>query len=513
MAEHGCLICAPLIAKTVCGMLDQMLLAEANGAHVIEFRLDHIVDFNPQIDLQTLLKARKLPAIVTYRPKWEGGEYEGDDKLRLDALQLAADLGAEFVDVELQVAADFVPALKGRKPSCCQIIVSNHNFQTTPSTEELGTLVATIQSTGADIVKFATTANNITDVANVFQILSRSQVSSDKVPMISLVMGERGLISRILCPKFGGYLTFGSVDAGQESAPGQPTLLELKNIYQIEHLRRDTKVFGIIGNPVGHSKSPILHNAAFRQTKIDAVYVPFLVDNLEDFLRVFCLSDFAGFSVTIPHKESALKCCDEVESTAQAIGAVNTIIRRKSDGKLIGYNTDSDGAISAIEDALSKCTTTPLAGRLFVVIGAGGAGKALAFGAKRRGSRIVIANRNYERAKALANLVGGEALPLEALNNYCPESGMILANTTSVGMQPNITETPIAKEALRSYSLVFDAVYTPSVTQLLKEAAAAGTAVVGGLEMLIRQAAAQFELFTGYPAPIQLMREVISQSL
>ncbi|KAJ7522528.1 hypothetical protein O6H91_18G015700 [Diphasiastrum complanatum] len=378
----------------------------------------------------------------------------------------------------------------------------------TPSLGEIGSLIARIQSIGADVVKIVTTAEKVTDVARVFHAVVHSQV-----PTIALVMGPKGLISRLLAPKFGGFLTFGALGVGQESAPGQPTLLQLTQMYRVDRMDRDTKVFGIVGNPVGHSKGPIIHNAAFQEIGYNAVYVPYLVDDMREFLEVYSGSDFSGFSVTIPFKEDALRCCDEVDPIAQAIGAVNTIIRR--DGKLIGYNTDCEAAISAIEDALRESRHPPeksLAGRLFVVIGAGGAGKALAFGAKQKGARVVIANRNFERAKVLAKSVGAEAIPLEQLDSFQPESGMVLANTTSVGMHPNVQDTPICKDVLKAYSLVFDAVYTPRVTRLLREAEEAGAIAVSGLEMFIRQAIGQFEIFTGQQAPKGLMREIITQN-
>lgn len=514
MAQNrGCLVCCPVISRSVEETLEQMQQAKVDGADIVEIRIDLLNNFNPKADLTILLKERPLPIIITYRPKWEGGEYEGDEATRLDVLRLAIELDADYVDVELQVATDFIKSMRDKKSRMCKIIVSNHNFESTPSVEELRHLVERLQSTGADIVKFTTTATNITDVARVFQVFPHSQV-----PIIASVISSRGLISSILCPKFGGYLTFGSLGPGKESASGQPALTDLINIYRIKNLGKDTKVFGIIGNPVGHSKGPILHNRAFREIGLDAVYVPFLVDDLAEFLRVYSSPDFSGFSVTIPHKEAAVQCCDEVEPIAQSIGAVNTIVRRPSDGKLIGYNTDYTGAISAIEDGLKGRlssgdwgNTSPLSGRLFVVVGAGGAGKALAYGAKEKGARVVIANRNYERAKALANLVGGEAIPLDKLDSFCQENGMILANTTSVGMHPNVMESPISKEALVAYDLVFDAVYTPKVTRLLREAEEAGATVVSGLEMFIRQAMGQFELFTGTPAPGVLMREIVAR--
>ncbi|KAH9329302.1 hypothetical protein KI387_001410, partial [Taxus chinensis] len=518
MAQNGCLLCIPLVAHSVEEMVSQMQQAHIQGADCVELRIDHLKNFNPQVDLQTLLKSRTLPAIVTYRPKWEGGAYEGNEGNRLNTLCLALELGADYVDVELQAAPDFFSSISNKKPDNSKIIVSSHNYKVTPSLEDLSLLVARIQSTGADIVKIATTATNITDVARIFRVLAHCQV-----PILALVMTEKGLLSRLLCPKFGGYLTFGTLGAGKESAPGQPTLKDLLDVYKLRLLGRDTKVFGLIGNPVSHSKGPILHNQAFREIGVDAIYVPFLVDNIAEFLKVYSSPDFAGFSVTIPFKEAALECCDEVDPLAQkyhffawvvkevnayflntSVGAVNTIVRRQSDGKLIGYNTDCDGSISAIEDAMkdkhnSKDWThiSPLTGRLFVVVGAGGAGKALAFGAKQKGARVVISNRNYERAKALASLVGGEAIPLDKLDNFHPETGMILANTTSIGMHPNVDQTPISKGALTSYSVVFDAVYTPKWTRLLREAELVGASVVSGQEMFIRQAMGQFELFTG----------------
>uniref|UniRef100_A0A0E0MN64 Uncharacterized protein n=1 Tax=Oryza punctata TaxID=4537 RepID=A0A0E0MN64_ORYPU len=459
--------------------------------------------------------------IESWEPKWEGGEYEGDDEPRFEALLLAMEMGAEYVDIELKVADKFMKLISGKKPETCKLIVSSHNFENTPSAEELGNLVAQIQATGADIVKIATTATEIVDVAKMFQILVHCQ--EKQVPIIGLVMNDRGFISRVLCPKFGGYLTFGSLEKGKESAPAQPTATDLINVYNIRQIGPDTKVYGIIGKPVGHSKSPILHNEAFRSVGLNAVYVPFLVDDLANFLNTYSSPEFAGFSCTIPHKEAAVRCCDEVDPIAkdilepfnisrvtfvsnnflQDIGAVNTIIR-KPNGKLVGYNTDYVGAISAIEDGIrasqpTEAATSPLAGRLFVVIGAGGAGKALAYGAKEKGARVVIANRTFARAQELGNLLGAPALTLAELENYHPEEGMILANTTAIGMHPNVNETPLSKQALKSYAVVFDAVYTPKETRLLREAAECGATVVSGLEMFIRQAMGQFEHFTGMP--------------
>lgn len=505
------LMCAPVMGTTIDEMLILMNKAKKCGADLVEVRLDYLASFDPLNDVTVLIKRCPLPTLFTYRPKWEGGQYEGDENKRLDVLRLAMEQGADYVDIELQCAEAFNRSIIRKKPENFKVIVSNHNYHYTPDIEDLGNLVVKIQSTGADIVKIATTATDITDVARMFEITANSQV-----PVIGLVMGEKGLISRILCPKFGGYLTFGVMEKGKISAPGQPTIEDLLDLYNFRQIGPDTKVFGIIGKPVGHSKSPILYNTAFKSVAFNGVYVPFLVDNVRNFLSTYSSADFAGFSCTIPHKQAALECCDEVDPVAKSIGAVNCIVKRAGDGKLLGYNTDYTGAITAIENGLrgakiyDSATGSPLAGKLFVVIGAGGAGKSLAYGAKEKGARVVIANRTYERARELANIVGGVAVLLAELESFHPEDGMILANTTSIGMQPNVDETPVPQHALKHYSLVFDAVYTPKITRLLREAELSGATIVTGVEMFIGQAYEQYERFTGLPAPKELFRKIVT---
>ncbi|KAA8536927.1 hypothetical protein F0562_029405 [Nyssa sinensis] len=505
------LLCTPLMGTTVDQMLIEMRKAKEIGADIVEIRLDCLRQFSPHNDLEILIKRSPLPTLVTYRPIWEGGQYEGDENKRQDALRLAMELGADYIDVELQVAHEFNNSIYGKKPEKFKVIVSSHNFHNTPSVEAIGNLVARIQATGADIVKIATTALDITDVARVFQVTVHCQI-----PTIGIVMGERGLISRLLSPKFGGYLTYGALEAGAISAPGQPIAKDLLDLYNFRLINPVTKVYGIIGKPVGHSKSPLLFNEAFKKVGLNSVYVHLLVDDVAKFFNTYSSVDFAGFSCTIPHKEVALVCMDEIDPIAKKIGAINNIVRRP-DGTLTAYNTDYIGAISGIEDGLRgsngshPATGSPLAGKLFVVLGAGGAGKSLAYGAKQKGARVVVANRTFERAKELADKVGGQAMTLAEVDNFHPEEGMILANTTSVGMKPNIDATPISKEALKHYTLVFDAIYTPKDTRLLREARECGCTIVYGTEMLIRQGFEQYKNFTGLPAPEELFRELMSR--
>ncbi|XP_058222429.1 bifunctional 3-dehydroquinate dehydratase/shikimate dehydrogenase, chloroplastic-like [Rhododendron vialii] len=506
-------ICAPVMAESVDQMLIQMGKARELGVDLVEVRIDWLKNFSASQHLDILIKQSPLPTLITCRPTWEGGRYDGDESTRQAALRRAMELGADYIDIELKVADEFFNSIQGKKPGKVKIIVSSHNYQNTPSSEEIGNLAARIQSTGADIVKIATTALDITDSARIFQLLVHSQV-----PTIGIAMGERGLMSRILCAKFGGFLTFGALEAGVVSAPGQPTIRELLDLYNFRHIGPDTKVHGVIGNPIGHSKSPHLYNAAFESAGFNGIYLPLLVDSVANFLNTYSSPDFVGYSYTIPHKEAGLKCCDEIDPIAKAIGAVSCMIRKPSDGKLIGYNVDYLGAIGAIEEALggsngsSNGAVSPLAGKLFVVIGAGGAGKALAYGGKEKGARVVVANRTYDKAQELAGKVGGKAITLSELDGFHPEDGMILANTTSVGMKPKTDATPISKNALSRYSLVFDAIYTPKWTRLLQEAQETGAKVVFGTEMFINQAFVQFERFTGLPAPKQLIRDTLAKN-
>ncbi|XP_028800195.1 bifunctional 3-dehydroquinate dehydratase/shikimate dehydrogenase, chloroplastic-like [Neltuma alba] len=506
------LLCIPLVGTTVDQMFVDMRRAKEIGSDIVEIRLDCLGSSDPLSDLQTLIKQSPLPTLVTYRPIWEGGQYEGDETKRQNALRLAMEFGADYIDVELQVAHDFISSINGKKPDNFKVIVSSHNFHDTPSYETIGNLVASIQSTGADIAKIVTTALDITDCAQIFQITVHSHI-----PVIGIVLGERGLISRLLSPKFGGYLTYAALEIDAISALGQPTAKDLLELYNFRLIRPDTKVYGIIGKPVGYSKSPLLFNAAFKSVKLNAVYMHFLVDDVEKFFNTYSSLDFAsGCSCTIPHKEAALKCMDEIDPIAKKIGAINNIVRRP-DGKLIAFNTDYIGAITAIEDGLRESYgvtpggESPLAGRLFVVMGAGGAGKSLAYGAAQKGARVVVSNPTFERAADLAAKVGGKAMSLSELGEFHPEEGMVLANATSVGMKPKVDETPIPKHALRHYSLVFDAIYMPKDTRLLQEAKETGAAIVYGTEMLIRQGFEQYKNFTGLPAPKELFRQLMEK--
>ncbi|KAF4350573.1 hypothetical protein G4B88_030106 [Cannabis sativa] len=451
--KRNLVVCAPIEYGSLDQMVASMNEAKAEGADLVEFPISFSSNTS---QLDKLIKQRTLPAILSFRT----GGNSGSKKTSLQVLKMALQSDVEFVEMEYEVASDI--AIAEHKPLNSQIIVSSYVNGSKPSSEKLSNLIACMQSIGADVIKLIVEVHNIIDVAPIFHMLTHCQV-----PLIATAVGSRGLISQLLAPKFGGFLVYGYLKS--HPIPGLPTLVSLKQTYELEHVNEYTKIFGLISNPVGHSKGPILHNPALRHIRYNGIYVPMMVDNVNEFFQTYTSMDFAGFSVGIPHKEEVVKCCDEVHPLAKSIGAVNTIVRRPSDGKLIGYNTDSEACITAIEDALR------------------------------------------ERAKALALAVSGEALPSEVLDSFCPEKGMIFANASSIGMEPYTNESPISKAALGAYDLVFDAVYTPKNTRLLQEAAEVGAVVVSGVEMFIRQAIGQFSLFTGGPAPEDVMRKLVQE--
>lgn len=508
------LLCTSVTASTVEAALLDIEEANASGADVLELRLDFYTDFDAQRHLRQLMSACKLPFIVTYRPKWEGGLYEGEEAARLRTLRQAAELGAPFIDVEW-LARDAFASGDEPLPAGTRLIMSHHNFEKTLEKAELRRIEAGMRAAGADIAKIAMTAADITDAWTMIELLKEKTG-----PMIALSMGERGVTTRILATKYGGFLTFGALGAGRESAPGQPTVSQLKHMYRCNLHTADTKVYGIIGNPVKHSRSPVLHNAAMARDGYNGVYVPLLVDDMDAFAMAFADADWAGFSVTIPHKEAAcrLSAADDV---AAKIGAVNTLVRTPAGG-LEGHNTDWDAAISAVERGLRGGGTSkrPLEGLTAVVLGTGGAARALAFGAAERGANVIIAGRNAEKAAGLSAQVGASAArSVTATTIADVQAGVlpaadVLLNTTPLGMVgEREAETPVPQDKLSQYKLVFDAVYTPLETRLLKEAKAAGCIVVDGLEMFVGQAAEQYVYFTGLEPPKDLMREVVLDSL
>lgn len=492
------MICVPIVAPSQERMEREIQFATPL-ADILELRMDYA----PEADLAALIEKRRKPVIVTCRPEREGGQFKGEESARLAVLQRAIDLGADYVDVELDSVA------KLRRGSRTRMIVSRHDFQRVP--ENLPELHRELVAAGADVAKIACMATSILDNLRIFRLLQ-----STKHPTIALCMGEAGTISRILGRKYGVFLTFGSVARGKESAPGQVGAAQLRDMYRYKQIGRATAVYGVIANPVGHSMSPAIHNAAFAALNMDAVYLPLKVEcDPAEFVRAFRELGVLGYSVTIPHKEGVMAALDELSPLAKRIGAVNTIVYRKA--KLHGTNTDVPAAIGALEEAVAggkkavaEMERSPLAGRRVLLLGAGGAARAVAHGLIEKGADVTVSNRTHDRAVALAGEVGCRALEVSALASAAVD---VVVNTTSVGMYPNVHATPLPKEALRKGMVVFDAVYNPMETRLLREAREAGCRTVGGIRWFVSQAALQFELWTGRPAPRQVMERVVKERL
>jgi 3-dehydroquinate dehydratase/shikimate dehydrogenase len=381
-------------------------------------------------------------------------------------------------------------------------------------------IVQELNDSFADIAKIVWTARTIRDNLEAFEILQHQQK-----PTIALCMGEAGLISRVLAKKFGAFLTFASLDGTTGTAPGQISITDMKRLYRWDAINSNTKVYGVIGSPIAHSMSPAIHNAAFDAVGHDGVYLPLLVnpgyESFKAFMESFVAFDglhLSGLSVTIPHKENALRYLKEkgaeVEELAERIGAVNTIV---IDGKkLRGLNTDYAAILDSITLALN-ITRDQLADYRVAVIGAGGTGRTAVAALASFGATVVVYNRTLGRAQALATEFNGKTGKVVAarMEKLCDSCCQIYLNTTSIGMHPNVDQSPLGDNppTIGPETLVFDAVYNPMRTKLIDQAETAGAKTIGGIEMFVRQAAAQFSAWTSKPAPLDVMRNVVEQRL
>jgi len=486
------MICVPLAEPTSKQARRSMIEAAAR-ADIVELRLDQFDELPDSKALAGILADRPCPVIVTNRPKSQGGRNDWDDDVRLKTLDAAIELGADYVDVELELAGKIGHRRRTR------LVVSYHNFASTPL--DLKKKYAELVDTGADVVKLATMANSIIDNLRMFDVLREAAV-----PCIGLCMGELGLISRVLGRKFGTMLTYAPMDRAKETAPGQVLLDDMIGLYNYRSITSDTAVYGVIGNPVAHSVSPHVHNAAFRALGINAVYVPFKVEgDVRNFIEASRGIPVKGYSITVPHKQDAMAALDEVDSLCRKIGAVNTVVNHK--GRLVGSNTDWTAAIEAIETALIGET---LAGRRVALIGAGGTARAIAFGLRAKGALTCIFNRTPERARDLAADAECKWRPLDEIESAEAD---IIINSTSVGMHPNVDETPVPASVFRRKMIVFDAVYNPAETRFLREAKEAGCLTVCGMDMFVNQAAQQFKTWTEMNPPRELMEAIVREQL
>jgi 3-dehydroquinate dehydratase/shikimate dehydrogenase len=471
-------------------------LAE-NGIRLVELRVDFI---QGEVQIKRLLKDRPCPAIITCRRQADGGRWDRSEEARLQLLRLAIVEGADYVDLEDDVAGS-VPRYGSTKR-----IVSHHDMLRTPA--DLPALHARLAALDADIVKIATMANHPSDNLRMLDL-----VRSAKLPTVGICMGDIGVPSRILCGRAGAPFVFATFNDERTLAPGQIGWRVMRDRYHFDAVGPATRIFGVVADPVAHSLSPVVHNAAIAAAGLDAVYVPFRVpvDQLTEFLATAGDWPLAGLSVTIPHKEAVLASASSQDDLVQAIGAANTLAF--TPGGITASNTDAAAAVESLESMLSDhdqlASGDSLGVKSALVLGAGGAARAVAFGLKQRGVEVTITSRTSTRARQVAEDVGCKSVEWIARHRL-PHDCVV--NATPVGMHPDVDQTPFEKEYFRPYMVVFDTVYNPENTLFIKEARAAGCRVVTGVEMFVRQAAIQFRTWHGIDPPAGVMREALKRA-
>ncbi len=465
------------------------------GISLVELRLDYI---QRAVSLNRLLAEKPCPVIVTCRRESDGGQWKHTEQERITLLRAAIAEGVDYIDLEEDIAGEIPRFGKTKR------IVSMHDFIRTPA--DLEAVRDRLAALDADVVKIATMANSPRDNIRMLQLIQTSGI-----PVVGICMGAMGVATRVLGLRCGAPFTFATYSSERSLAPGQLSYRVMRDLYAVERIDEETKIYGVIGDPVAHSHSPVVHNAGFRHLDLNCVYLPFHVpdDNLADFLEDCRALQIHGLSVTIPHKEAVLEYCTKVDGAVKGIGAANTLLFEN--GEILGFNTDYRAAMASLDERLGTAARkTPLAGHKALVLGAGGAARALVFGLCRRGADVAVASRTLARAEQLAKDLQCRAIPWENRHKFKAD---VIVNATPIGMHPNMDETPFEPHHLRPNTVVFDSVYNPERTLLLKEAVQRNCKPVSGIEMFVGQAALQFQRFTGMNPPIDAMQESLRRAI
>jgi 3-dehydroquinate dehydratase/shikimate dehydrogenase len=500
-------LCVAIQAESPTELIERATAALADSKF-IELRLDSLP--KPAAALpkvaEFLAAHREATAIATCRRKENSGNFTGSVKAEIEVLIAAAEAGCQIVDLEVESAEEAAPCqldqLRAKlRETGTALLVSFHDFTRTKDLEQAA---RRIEAFHPDFVKVVSTAKTLADNLAVLKLIADRSLSAH---VVGIAMGETGLISRVLGPRTGAAFTFAAFSDGSETAPGQPTARTLRDLYRIDQLDHASRVYGVAGRPISHSLSPLMQNTAFRRESVNAVLLPLKVKALDDLLKLVRELPLAGLAITMPLKQEILPHLSNpvlANSTplTHRIGACNTL-RITAEGKLIGFNTDVDGVIRPLEKRLR------LKGARIAVLGAGGAARAAVFGLVDQGAEVFIVNRTHENAVALAKESKARALKHE---QFAKAQFDVLINSTPCGMAGSKTPLPIAENELNA-SLVFDLVYNPLETPLLKLAKARGIPVITGLEMFVQQGARQFELWTGKPAPEAEMLRVVELEL
>jgi len=464
----------------------------------LEFRLDYLS--KPGLALARIKRFTEshpgTVVVATCRRAVSGGKFRGSIASQLEILSKAAAAGCQLLDVELQTASKCRPEQLAKLRNRAAVLLSFHDFR---GTKKLDETLEKMLTYPADFYKVVSTATTLTDNVTMIKFLANH---GDRHSLVSMCMGEQGIISRVLGLRAGSLFTFAAASAGEETAPGQVTAQELRSVYRIEQVDAATRVYGVAGDPIAHSLSPAIMNAAFRRENVNAVYLALHAKTLKDLLSCVREIPIHGISVTMPYKQAILPHLDNTDSHTTKIGACNTVVRAQ-DGKLYGFNTDSSGIVRPLERRLST-----LEGARILVLGAGGAARAAVFGLKERGSEVYILNRSAAPARKLAHQARARIMKRTELKKFAFD---VIINATPVGMG-NTRETPLQENEINA-RYVFDMVYDPAETRLLKLAKERGAQVIPGIEMFVHQAARQFEIWTGKPAPWDEMLRVVLLAL
>ena len=489
-------VCLALSSDTVETMLDTAE-SMARDNPFIEFRLDYLKQPPAALPkIHRFLETHQyVTAIGTCRRADNGGKFKGSLASELDVLAKARAAGCHIVDLELQSALKSKPEAIARLRGRAGLIVSFHDFRATRNLDET---LEKMLKVPADFYKVVTTATTLSDNVAMMKFL---QTQSDKHALVGLCMGEQGIISRVLSVRAGSVFTFGAVSADLKTAPGQVSAGDLHSIYRIEQVDAATRVYGVAGDPIEHSLSPVIMNTALRRENVNGVYLPLHAKTLKDLIRCVREIPLHGLSITMPYKQAILPYLDNTDAHTTKIGACNTVVRGQ-DGKLYGFNTDAAGVVRPLEQRLSIESAKVL------VLGAGGAARAAVFGLKERGAEIWILNRTSLKAQKLARQAKARTIKRADLRKIAFD---VIINATPLGMG-NTRDCPLKDEEIQA-RVVFDMVYDPVETHLLQVARARGIAVIPGVEMFVQQAARQFEIWTGKPAPAGDMLRAVTIAL
>jgi 3-dehydroquinate dehydratase/shikimate dehydrogenase len=505
-------ICVPVCVRRA-SELPAAIEGAAGLADVIELRLDYLAanDLGQATAfLREYLKHASSPIVITFRAPEQGGQNTSNPEARRSFwLSLISISGSAFLDLEFDLVLSFAAegSLEESPIDWSRVICSHHDFGGAPL--NLEQIYERMAATPARILKIAIQAQDATDCLPIFRLLERAQREGRE--LIAIAMGQAGVMTRILGPSRGSFLTYGSMDDESATAPGQLTARELREVYRLDKIDRETEVIGLIGNPVGHSLSPHMHNAALEIAGVNAVYIPFEVRDAGEFMRRMAHPgsreiewNLLGLSVTAPHKSAVMNSLDWIDSAAKEIGAVNTIVIRGNE--LHGHNTDADGFITPLKRKFGSLDTARCA-----IVGAGGGARAALWAFRREGADVALFVRDSDKARLASKELGVDSYPVSAASFAGFD---IVVNATPLGTRGVREQDTVAvANQLRGVRLAYDLVYNPLETRFMREANAAGCETLGGIEMLLAQAFEQFKLWMGRDPDVEIMRTAALKAL